>query len=238
MADWKAKRFWKEVSVTEAGDGFAVLLDTRPLKTPAKADLVVPTRLLADMVADEWRAQEGEIDPNVMPVTRGANAAIDKVRIQHGEVADLLADYGDADLLCYRAESPEELAQRQADGWDPLLDWASNVLSAPLAVRHGIMHAPQDATSLRLLRARVHGLSDFELAAFHDLVSLSGSLILAFAVAERHLDAETAWGLSRIDETYQAELWGEDEEAAEAAEIKRQAFFNAAAFFHAVKKTA
>lgn len=234
MAEWAAKRFWKDTVVAEAQEGFEVHLDGRPVRTPAKVPLILPTRALADLVAAEWEAQDGVIDPNTMPATRGANAAIDKVSIQHAEVADMLADYGDSDLLCYRAAHPQELVARQADLWDPLLDWAEGALGARLETRTGIMHAPQAASALAILRDKTHGFTAFELAAFHDLVSLSGSLILGFAVTEGHLDAEEAWRLSRVDEDYQIEQWGEDEEAAEAAEIKRQSFVQAALFYRVV----
>ncbi|WP_321366511.1 ATP12 family protein [uncultured Celeribacter sp.] len=234
MAEWAAKRFWKDTVVAEAQEGFEVHLDGRPVRTPAKMPLILPTRTLADLVAAEWDAQDGVIDPNTMPATRGANAAIDKVSIQHAEVADMLADYGDSDLLCYRAEHPQELVARQADLWDPLLEWAEGALGARLEPRAGIMHAPQSASALAVLRDKTHGFTAFELAAFHDLVSLSGSLILGFAVTEEHLDVEEAWRLSRVDEDYQIEQWGEDDEATEAAEIKRQSFVQAALFYRVV----
>lgn len=235
MAEWAAKRFWKETTVSEGPEGFEVHLDGRSVRTPAKAPLIVPTRALAEMIAAEWDAQEAEIDPNTMPATRGANAAIDKVAVQKAEVADMLADYGDSDLLCYRAEHPKELVAQQQEAWDPLLDWAATHLGATLEPRAGIMHAPQSAQALQILRAKTHDFSSFELAAFHDLVSLSGSLILGFAVTERRLEPEEAWGVSRIDEDFQIAQWGEDEEEAEAAEIKRRSFLQAALFYQSAK---
>ncbi|WP_434289241.1 ATP12 family chaperone protein [Celeribacter sp. SCSIO 80788] len=234
MAEWAAKRFWKDTTVAEAEGGFTVHLDGRPVRTPAKAPLILPTRALAELIAAEWDAQEGAIDPNTMPATRGANAAIDKVAVQHAEVADMLSDYGDSDLLCYRAEHPRELVERQEAAWDPLLDWAEEVLEARLEPRAGVMHAPQATDALEALRRRTHALNAFELAAFHDLVALSGSLLLGFAVIEGRLAPEEAWGLSRIDEAFQIEQWGEDEEATEAAEIKRQSFLQAALFYRVV----
>lgn len=234
MAEWAAKRFWKDTTVAEVEGGFTVHLDGRPVRTPAKARLILPTKALADLIAAEWEAQDGVIDPNTMPATRGANAAIDKVAVQHAEVADMLSDYGDSDLLCYRAEHPRELVERQAQGWDPLLEWAEEVLAARLEPRAGVMHAPQEAGALEALRRRTHALNAFELAAFHDLVALSGSLILGFAVTEGRLTPEEAWALSRLDEAFQTEQWGEDEEASEASEIKRQSFLQAALFYRVV----
>ena len=231
MGDWKQKRFWKEVSVAETDDGFAIELDGRRIKTPAKAALLAPTRAMADAIAAEWDAQDGEVNPASMPFTRSANAAIDKVRIQHAEVADMLAAYGDADLLCYRADSPSGLAARQAIIWDPALDWAEATLGARLEPRNGLMHAAQNPNALARLTAQVHALDDFQLAGFHDLVSLSGSLILGFAAAQNWRPANEIWEMSRVDELWQEDQWGRDEEAHEVAEIKREAFMHAKSVF-------
>lgn len=231
MSEWKAKRFWKEASVVRADEGFSVSLDGRSVKTPAKAALVVPTRPYAEAVAAEWNAQEENIDPLSMPFTRSANAAIDKVGVQKREVAEMLAAYGDSDLLCYRAEYPVMLVKRQAEQWDPLLDWAAHELSARLEPRTGVMHNPQPQEALKALSGRVHALSDFELAGFHDLVSLSGSLILGFAAALNVRSAKAIWEISRLDEIWQAEEWGKDEEADAAAKIKEAAFLHAKQVF-------
>lgn len=233
MTEWKQKRFWKEVAVAQSDEGFAVQLDGRGVKTPAKAKLIVPTQALAQSIAQEWDAQEDVVNPTVMPFTRSANAAIDKVRIQHAEVANMLAAYGDSDLLCYRAEMPEELVARQVQQWDPYLAWAAETLEAPLMARAGVMHAPQDAESLAKLSARTHAFSDFELAAFHDLVSLTGSLILGFAATLEHGTMDDLWNVSRLDELWQEEQWGPDDEAQALAETKKQAFFHAGSFFRA-----
>jgi chaperone required for assembly of F1-ATPase len=231
MSSWKQKRFWKQASVTESEGRFAVELDGRAVKTPAKAGLILPTRALAEAIAAEWMAQEDAINPHTMPYTRSANAALDKVRAQHGEVADMLAEYGDSDLLCYRADSPVELVQRQTDLWDPALEWAASELNVRLQTRRGIQHQRQDAEALESLRYRVKALSAFQLAAFHDLVSMSGSLILGFAAAYGWRSAAEIWTLSRLDETWQEEQWGPDEEAQAEAEIKRQAFLHAKRFY-------
>ena len=231
MTEWALKRFWTTVAVSEQDGGFAIQLDGRPVRTPAKRPLVVPTRALAEEVAAEWAAQEGQVDPMSMPATRLANAALDKVAVQHAEVADMLADYGDSDLLCYRAEAPADLVARQAAEWDPLLDWAADTFGACLAARQGVMHAPQDPQALALLRSEVHAFDPFRLAAFHDLVALSGSLIVALAAARGARTADALWQISHLDEAWQQEQWGEDEEAAEVAERKRQAFLRAQHFF-------
>ncbi|PCJ10085.1 MAG: ATPase [Rhodobacteraceae bacterium] len=231
MSTWKQKRFWEQVQVTESEGRFGVELDGRPVKTPAKAGLILPTRAMAEAIAVEWRAQKDAVNPHTMPCTRTANAALDKVRAQHGEVANMLADYGDSDLLCYRAESPVELVQRQNNHWNPALDWAATELGVRLHRRCGIRHQPQDTKALQSLRAKVQALSAFQLAAFHDLVSMSGSLILGFAAAAGWRSAAEIWTLSRLDELWQEEQWGPDEEAQAQAEIKRLAFLHAKRFY-------
>jgi chaperone required for assembly of F1-ATPase len=222
VSGWTAKRFWKEAQVDRAEGGFAVALDGRPVRTPAKTLVVVPTQAMAQAIAAEWDAQEGVVKPLTMPVTRSANAALDKVAVQFDEVAALLAAYGGSDLLCYRATAPERLIERQAEAWDPLLDWAASALGAPLIVTSGIVPVAQPGASLTRLAARVTGFSAFELTALHDLVAITGSLVLGLAVTDGRLSADEAWTLSRIDESWQAELWGRDEEA-EAMEVQRRA---------------
>lgn len=234
MSDWKPKRFWKQANAVPCDGGYAVHLDTRPVRTPAKAALVVPTQAMADAIALEWDAQSKLIDPRTMPLTRGANAAIDKVRTQRAEVLGLLSEYGDSDLLCYRAADPEGLIVQQARAWDPVLDWAADILGARLNVGEGVMHVPQDATALARMRDALDEFDDFALAAAHDLISLSGSLILALAVTRDAVTPEDAWRKSRIDEHWQASQWGEDEEATAAEMIKRAAFLDAARFYKLV----
>lgn len=215
----------------QAGGGFTVELDGRRVRTPAKAELVLPTRAMAQAVALEWDAQEKELNPATMPFTRSANAAIDKVRKQHSEVADMLSDYGDSDLLCYRAAHPVALTERQSREWDPALEWAAETMDARLIPVEGVLHHPQPPEVLERLRRQVHELDEFRLAAFHDLVSLSGSLILGFAAAQNWRNPEEIWRISRLDELWQAEQWGDDDEALQAAEIKKEAFLHAKTFY-------
>ncbi|WP_299872323.1 ATP12 family chaperone protein [uncultured Sulfitobacter sp.] len=231
MSDWKAKRFWKSAAVVPAQGGFTVELDGRPVRTPAKQLLILPSAAMARVVAQEWDAQEDVIKPHTMPATKTANAALDKVTVQHGEVADMLAAYGDSDLLCYRAEGPAELVARQAEVWDPMLEWAATTLGARLEPRVGVIHAPQDPAALEVLSLRTHQLGVFELAAFHDLVSLSGSLVLGFAAALGARDSDALWDMSRLDEIWQAEQWGRDEEAEAQSALRRAAFLHASRMF-------
>lgn len=233
MSAWKAKRFWKEASVEAVERGFTVRLDGRPVKTPAKTLLVVPTKALAEEIAAEWNAQSGLVKPETMPFTRSANSALDKIVPQFDAVVAMLAAYGGTDLLCYRATGPEPLIQRQAAGWNPLLDWSAAELDAPLVATAGVMHIPQPVASLQHLHTLVEAFSPFQLAAFHDLVAISGSLVLALAVTRKRLTPPEAWALSRIDDAWQIEQWGEDEEAA-ASEAVREADFLQAGRFYAL----
>ena len=231
MSDWQPKRFWAKATVTDGDAGFGVALDGRPVRTPAKALLTVPTRAMAAAIAVEWDAQEKVVDPRTMPVTRGANAAIDKVTLQRAEVVEMLAEYGDSDLLCYRAAGPATLVAQQASAWDPMLDWAAEELGARLFVGEGVMHVAQQPEALAKLHVELEAFDVFALAAVHDLVSISGSLVLALAVTRDAVSVADAWQMSRIDEAWQIAQWGDDEEAAEAAEAKRVAFFQADTFY-------
>lgn len=229
-SDWALRVFWKEVTTQPEGAAFAIRLDGRPVKTPAKAALTMPTQAMAEAVAAEWRAQEETVDPHSMPVTRAVNAAIDKVTPRFAEVAEMLAAYGDSDLTCYRAEAPDALIQRQAAAWDPLLDWAAQTHGARLIPTHGLMPRPQDTRALARLAAPLNAMTPFELTAAHDLISLSGSLVIGLAASAGAQPLDQLWQASRVDETWQAEQWGDDEEAAEAAALKGRAFQQAAAF--------
>lgn len=231
MSDWTMKRFWTETGVAAADGGWTVTLDARPIRTPAKAAFTLPTRAYAEACAAEWEAQTEGVRPDTMPLTRSANAAIDKVRVQFDEVADMIAAYGDTDLLCYRAEGPDGLVARQAAAWDPLLDWAADTFGARLVPATGVMHQPQDPEALARLSQATRAFDPFALAAFHDLVALSGSLVIGLAAARGAETPEALWTTSRIDEDWQAEIWGIDEEAAAQSALKKRAFLDAANIF-------
>lgn len=231
MSGWAAKRFWKETDIVQSDAGFEVRLDGRSVRTPLKTLLVVPTRGFADRVAREWDAQENAVDPQTMPFTRAANAALDKVAPQQAEVAEMLSAYGGTDLLCYRATGPEALSARQAAAWDPLLDWTAERFGARLAVTSGVLPIAQDPESLARLAEVVAANSPFQLTGFHDLVAISGSLVLGLAVVEGRISAAQAFEVSRIDETWQIEQWGEDEEEAERVAIKRADYLRAKEIF-------
>ena len=230
MSGWAAKRFWTEARAVPCDGGFTVHLDARPVRTPAKTPLVVPTLALAQAIAAEWDAQQGPVRPATMPFTRMANSALDKVAPQQAAVVAEVARFGATDLLCYRASGPIDLVALQAADWDPLLDWAAEALQAPLNVTTGIVPVDQPGPSLARLTDAVAVHSPFGLVALHDLTSISGSLVLGLAVASGRLTPARAFDLSRIDEDWQARQWGQDEEAAEAAALKAQAMDEAGRF--------
>lgn len=218
------KRFYKEAAVVERDGGFEVQLDGRPIKTPARATLTVPTRALADAIAAEWQAQGDIVDPRSMPITGLANAAIDRVGPERESFARALAVYGETDLTCYRADTPQPLVHRQSEAWDPLLAWARSRYDVDFAVVCGLMHEEQPASTADRLAGVVAAQGGFELAALSPLVTISGSLLIALALAEGAIDLDTAWSAATLDERWQAEQWGEDAEAMKALENRRRDF--------------
>lgn len=233
MNEWAMKRFWREASFEKRDAGFEVLLDGRSVKTPAKRALLLPTEEMAFHIAREWDSQDDVVDPRQMPWTRSANAAVDKVATQRAEVCNHLSGYAGTDLLCYRADGPEALVQRQLDFWDPLLDWVAAKFGSRLSVTSGVMPISQAHSDVARLAATMRGLTVFQLTGFYDLVTLSGSFVLALAATESIRTPDELWSLSRVDEDWQIEHWGSDEEAVEHAEIKKTAFFHANDFFNA-----
>ncbi len=214
------KRFYKSASV---GVGNVVLLDGRALKTPRGEPLDPPTYALADAIAEEWRAQGDEIDPQAMPFTKLANTAVDGVTPRREEVVAEIAAFAKHDHLCYRTDAPAELVRRQSEAWDPLLDWAAERYGAPLMPVEGITSVAQPESSIVALRRAVEAFDPFVLPALHVIASICGSLVLALAVADKRLTAEEAFSLSLIDERFQAEKWGLDSGAeARAKRLERE----------------
>ncbi|HEV2562742.1 MAG TPA: ATP12 family protein [Rhizomicrobium sp.] len=207
------RRFYKDVSVAEESGAFRILLDGKPVKTPSRKVLAAPTRALAEAIAEEWRGQAESVQLADMIFTRLATAGTESVPANRGHIAEQILGFGKSDLLCYRAEAPRELAAHQAAAWDPLLDWAHRKYGARLAVSTGILFVEQPAEALLALEKAVWDRDDFALAALHAVTSITGSLVLALALAERRLTAGEAFAASRLDETFQAEKWGQDAEA-------------------------
>ena len=224
------KRFYAAAEVRPDGDAHAILLDGRPVKTPAKAPLALPARALADAIAAEWSAQGDRIEPRTMPLTGLANAAIDRVAPDPAAFASGLARYGETDLLCYRADAPAELVARQADAWDPLLAWARRRFDIDFTVTSGVIHRPQPAITVERLACAVTAHDAFTLAALSPLVTIAGSLVIALALADGAILLDEAWRAATIDESWQAEQWGEDAEAAAALANRRAEFGSAERF--------
>jgi chaperone required for assembly of F1-ATPase len=211
------RRFYKTVAVGAQDGGFTVLLDGRPLKTPAKRTLLAPTRALAEILAEEWAAQGEHIDPASMTATRLVNVAIDRAPAARPEIAAEIARYAETDLVCHLADDDPDLARREEAAWAPLRAWAGETLGVALAPVAGVLARPQPAKSLAAAVGFALMLDDITLTALAQAAALLGSTVLALALLEGRLDARTAFAASRIDETHQAERWGEDAEAAERA---------------------
>jgi chaperone required for assembly of F1-ATPase len=224
------KRFWKEVSVEPEGEDWTIKLDARPVKTPARAPLMVPSRRLAEAIADEWRSIGETIDPRAMPLTGIANAAIDRVTPEREAFAEGLAGYAEADLACYRAEGPRQLADRQTREWDPLLGWARRRFDVDFATTLGLMHVAQPEGTVKWLSHALETLDPFHLAGLSPLITIGGSLVAALALLEKAITPEQAWHAVSVDERWQLEQWGADAEAEAALENRRRDFLAATRF--------
>lgn len=224
------KRFYQNATVSPESGGVAILLDGRPVRTPARALLRVPTEELAEAIAGEWNAQGEKIEPHLMPLTGLANAAIDRVAPDPAAFARTLAEYGGSDLLCYRAEGPQSLVERQEQLWDPLLGWARTRFGIEFKTIAGVMHQPQPARTVEQLGRAVAARSAFQLAGLSPLVTIAGSLIIALALAEGAIGLQAAWDAAMLDEAWQAEQWGADPLAAASLENRRREFEGAYRF--------
>jgi len=217
------KRFYKQATVAPEGEAFTVHLDGRPVKTPGKALLVLPTEKAAGLVADEFAAQHETINPPTMPVYRLVNTAIDGVASDPQALLEDILRFSASDLLCYRAGHPDILVRRQADAWDPLIDWAGMKLGARFVLAEGVIHVEQPRQTISAIGAHLSQRADpLRLSALHLMTNLTGSALLALAVDFGELDAEAAWNAAHVDEDWQAEQWGNDaEEVARRAARKR-----------------
>lgn len=209
------KRFYTQARAAAAEDGHAIQLDGKPVKTPGGRHLVLPSLPLAEAVAAEWEEQSGQINPASMPLTQLASTALDRVGPERDHITAELLKYAGTDLLCYRAEIPADLAARQTERWQPLLDWAALALDAPLTVTHGLIAIAQPPQALAALEAAIARHDVWRLTAIQSAAAAMGSVVLALALGEGRIDAEQGFELSQLDETYQIELWGEDWEAAD-----------------------
>lgn len=208
------KRFYQAATVEPSAEGFRVLLDGKPIRTPARRVLAAPNQPLAQAIAAEWEAQRNVVDPAHMPLTRLANAIIDGVTDAPQPVADEIAKYLGSDLLCYRAESPATLVARQAAAWDPVLAWAREALGARFAVGSGVTFLAQPQDAVAAARAAIPS-DPWRLGALASITSLTGSALLALALLNGNLTVEQAWQVAHIDEDWNMEQWGRDEMALE-----------------------
>lgn len=223
-----AKRFYAKVEVQRAPEGFAVHLDGKPVRTPGKAVLLLPTEPAAKLVADEFSAQGDRIDPVTMPVMRLVNTAIDGVASDPQAVLEDILRFSSSDLLCYRADAPERLVERQAEAWDPVIDWARSRLGARLFLAEGVMHVEQPRETIAAIGVHLRQRDEpLRLASLHVMTAITGSALLALAVEAGELEAEAAWNAAHIDEDWNAEHWGEDFEAAARRAARKRDFMAA-----------
>ncbi|MDB5721245.1 MAG: ATPase [Alphaproteobacteria bacterium] len=218
------KRFYSKAETAVEEGGIAIRLDGRPIKTPVREPLRVPTEELAEAIAQEWNAQGEEIDPRSMPLTGLANAAIDHVATDPASFARSLAAFGESDMLCYRSEGPASLVRRQEENWDPLLDWARRRFDVDFEIVRGVMHRHQPGATVARLARAVSDRDPFRLAGLAPLVTISGSLLVGLALAEGEIGLDSAWAAAMLDEAWQAEQWGLDPLALAALEGRRGEF--------------
>ena len=230
------KRFYKDVSVVPVDDGFAVHLDGKPVRTPGKAVLALPTETAAQLVASEFAAQGETIDPVTMPVLRLVNTAIDGVASDPQAVLEDVLRFASSDLTCYRADAPQGLVERQNQHWDPVIDWARATLGARFNLAEGIIHVEQPRESIAVLGAHLAQRAEpLRLAAIHVMTSLTGSALLALAVDYGALDGEAAWTAGHVDEDWQAEHWGQDAEAVARRSARKRDMMAAVSLLEALK---
>ena len=218
------KRFWKEAAVVQTEDGYKVTLDGHAIRTPSKSALIVRYKSIADQIAAEWMAQEEEVDPATMPATRMVNSVIDKVSVNSDAIIEMLTEYAASDLICYRSLSPQELIEEQAGLWDPLMHWTATVMNAPMVSTNGVMFVSQAEASVDEYRKQLNGMNIYQLAGVHDLITISGSIVISFALITNHITFDQAWMAATVDEAWQEKQWGSDEEAQEALNKKRGDF--------------
>lgn len=229
------RRFFDTAVPVPLENGFGIALDGKPVRTPARAALIVPAIGLAEAIAAEWNAQGPKIDPRSMPFTGLANAAIDRIAPAPAAFAIGLAVYAESDLLAYRADYPADLVERQAAVWDPIIDWAQTRYDIVFTTTSGVLHQPQPDATLERLRAVTAGYAPFALAGLQPLVTISGSLLIALALAERAITVDQAWQAGQFDELYQEEKWGVDELAVKTRETNRRDFDIGARFLELLR---
>lgn len=230
MTTSPARRFYKKVKVTGAEAPFSIALDDRPLRTPLKRPLDLPTRALAEAVAAEWEAQGEKIEPHTMPFTKLANTAIDRVATDKDRIIAEIVDFAGTDLICYRAANPHDLVERQARIWQPVLDWARQAFQGEFQATEGVVHMAQPPASLAALRGFLSDKSPWALTALHNITTLTGSALISAMACEKGLPPAEAWLAAHVDEDWQIEQWGWDEEARHRRDFRKREFDNCLRF--------
>jgi chaperone required for assembly of F1-ATPase len=229
------KRFYDAVALEKGPDGFAILLDGRTVRTPARAELRVAGKALAEEIVREWEAQGEKIDPATMPMTTRANTALDRVSGREAEVVKELVEYAGSDLLCYRAEGPEGLVEQQCAHWDPVLTWVKSTFGATFKIKEGVSHFEQIEQSLAIISSAFSEYHSFELTALHTMTTLTGSALLALAHGRGHLDVDQVWAAAHVDEDWQISRWGEDADAKARRALRRTELDADSAFLELVR---
>jgi len=230
------KRFFKEAAIAQVDGGYTIELDARAVRTPLGKAFIVQAKPLAEAIAAEWQAQGETIDPTSMPLGGYANTAIDRVGMERPVVLASLRHYAETDLLCYRAEQPADLADRQLQQWQPILDWAAEALGVHLKVTTGVLPIAQPPEALEAIARSLQQLDDMTLTAIASLAAVAGSLILALAVSEGRIDAEQAFALAQLDESFQSERWGIDGEAQASAQQLKNDISSAVLFLSLLRQ--
>ena len=229
------KRFYKQVEVGEQDGGYVILLDGRTVKTPERRLALMPGQDLADTLAQEWRDQGEEIIPAEMPMNKYLYTAIDRVATQRLALIEELVNYGGSDQVCYRAEHPVELVQRQEDIWGPIVDWMGERMGIFLKVTSGIVPVEQDPQEMDKLKNKLAIVNEFQMASLYNMTTVMGSVSLALALFHDRLELDQAWAASQLDEEYQIEQWGQDAEAEQRRANMREELGNAARFLSLVR---
>jgi chaperone required for assembly of F1-ATPase len=230
----KRKRFYKEAGIAAADGGYAITLDGKPIKTPSGRTVTVPVRAIADAIAEEWRAQQDTIDPLTMPMTRFANSVVESVVDRVQFVRDDVAKYFHSDLLFYRAGHPQELVEKEAQHWDPVLFWAANTLGAHFILGEGIMHVRQPDTAVEAARSALPD-DPWSVAAVHVMTTLTGSALLALALTHGARNADQVWDAAHVDEDWNRDQWGVDEEVAARRAAREVDFRTAVRILRAIR---
>lgn len=229
----RVKRFYKTAEARPVDGGFGVFLDDRPIKTPMKSPLTVPTQSLGEAIADEWQKQDDFINPLEMPFTKFANTALDRVEGRREAIIAEISAYAGSDLVCYRADGPESLVRRQKSAWDPVLEWARVNHKIELICTTGIVHVQQEPASIKRLENLFEVHNSFILAALHNVTTMTGSALLALAYGEGETSAEDVWTAAHVDEDWNIEQWGTDVEAEALRASRRKEFEGIVTFFEA-----